>query len=191
VRQRAWETGPLRLVFTGNLIERKGLLPLLQAVAQLPATTCELEIIGRQDVEPRHTRRLRDFIHRHRLEGRVRLLGRLGDAELQERLRRAQVFACVSSWEGFGIVYLEAMGWGLPALASTSGAAGEIVANGENGFLLPYGDVPALAQAIARLKEDRQALARMGEQALQRYTAHPTWEDTFSPLVPFLQELVG
>ncbi|HEX8715037.1 MAG TPA: glycosyltransferase family 4 protein, partial [Solirubrobacteraceae bacterium] len=93
----------------------------------------------------------------------VRFAGRVDDDELA-RLRAAASIALVPSRsaETFGIAAAEAMAAGLPVAASRIGALPELV---EEDGLVPAGDVAALAQAIARLADDRAAGARGRERA--------------------------
>jgi glycosyltransferase involved in cell wall biosynthesis len=90
----------------------------------------------------------------------------------------SHVLCVASSYEGFGIVYLEGMGAGLPAIASSAGAAGEIVTHGRDGFLVPPGNASALAYHIHTLNVDRERLVRMSLAAQQRHLAHPTWAES-------------
>jgi phosphatidylinositol alpha-1,6-mannosyltransferase len=94
---------------------------------------------------------------------RVRFFGRVPDAELGALYQRASLFAMPSRQEGFGVVYAEAMWWGLPCIGSTADAAGQVIAAGETGELVPYGDVAAIARAVAGLLSDPVRAARMGE----------------------------
>jgi len=61
----------------------------------------------------------------------VRLHGFLADDRLQEKLAQAHVLVLPSSYEGFGMVYLEGMAFGLPAIGTTAGAACEIIRRGK------------------------------------------------------------
>lgn len=185
VRMRAFENGPLRMFFLGNLIPRKGLHTLLAALEKLDAGW-RLEVCGRLDVDPDYILKVR-----HRVEGagwtdRVLFLGPLPDEALEERLRSAQVLVVPSSYEGFGIVYLEGMGFGLPAVATTGGAAAEIISHAENGFLISPHDSEALAACLDRWMHDRRLLAEMSEAALSRYAAHPTWDESMESAYQFI-----
>jgi phosphatidylinositol alpha-1,6-mannosyltransferase len=97
------------------------------------------------------------------LDDAVRFLGRVGDRELGELYRRAGVLAMPSRQEGFGLVYAEALWHGLPCVGSTADAAGEVIAAGETGLLVPYGDVAAVGEAVASLLADPERCRRMGE----------------------------
>jgi glycosyltransferase involved in cell wall biosynthesis len=177
--------GPLRLLFVGNLIPRKGLLALLEALARAGGDW-RLRVAGSPTVDPAYARRAAAVAGQAGLRGRVAWLGALTDAQLAAEMTAAHVLAVPSAYEGFGIVYLEGMGFGLPALATTAGGAREIVVHGETGFLVSPDDKAALADAIERLAADRTMLARMGVAALARYQAHPTWEQTTAAMRAFL-----
>ena len=95
-----------------------------------------------------------------------------------------------SSYEGFGIVYLEGMHFGLPAIAGTDGAAPEIITHGENGFLVPPGDAAALARSLSLLMEDRELLKRMSLTAHRRAAGQPTWNDSAARARAFIQSFL-
>ena len=101
------------------------------------------------------------------------------------------MLAVPSSYEGFGIVYMEGMGFGLPALATTSGAASETIRHGMNGFLIARDDVSGLGQHVMRLVQDRTLLAEMGLKALTTYQDHPTWEQSAQAVRQFLLKITG
>ena len=96
-----------------------------------------------------------------------------------------------SSYEGFGIVYLEGMAFGLPALATTAGGAVEIITSGRDGFLISPGDHGALARHLGTLMADRDLLLTMSLAAQQRFAAHPTWEDAGAAVHRFLQSIMS
>jgi glycosyltransferase involved in cell wall biosynthesis len=73
--------------------------------------------------------------------------------------------------EGFGLVYAEAMAHGLPCIASTRDAAGEVVRDGETGLLVPVRDPAALAEAIHRLVSEPGLGTRMGAAGRRRFEA--------------------
>jgi len=186
IGQRAMESGPLRLIFVGNLIPRKGLHTLLEAVSRLPADTVCLDVVGSPDFDPGYTAEIRRRIANRGLESAVRLHGALDEAGLRERLRSAQALVLPSSYEGFGIVYLEAMGFGLPCIGSTAGAASEVILDGETGFLIPPEDESALADRLGELAADPRLRLYLSQAARQRYLAHPTWEQSGQVIRQFL-----
>lgn len=187
VRERALAPGPLRLLFVGNLIPRKGPDVLLGAVALLPSDTWRLDMVGSMTADPAYTAQIQHLIHEAKLAESVRLHGAVTDEVLAQLMRTSQLLVVPSSYEGFGIVYLEGMGFGLPAVATMAGAAGEIITDGRDGFLIPAGDVHTLAQRLALLDNERERLVQMGTAALERYRAHPTWEQTADNIHRFLK----
>lgn len=191
IDERNARSGPVELLFVGNLIPRKGLHHLLAALAQLPNRDWQLHVVGKADVDFGYTSQIQAQIARLGLSGSVALHGRVSDGRLTELLLRADLLA-VPSYEGFGIVYLEAMAFGLPVIASTAGAAHEIVQPGVNGFLVEPADTNGLTngltKTLTRCLDDRSALAEMGRAARQVYDGHPTWADTGERIRNFLVE---
>jgi len=190
VAARARQRGPLRILFLGNIIPRKELHTLLMALARLPRENWQLEVVGNLTVDTAYAQSIRRQIAASGLTRQVTLLGPLPDPALSERLTASHVLAGPSSYEGFGIVYLEGMGFGLPPIASNAGGASEFIAHGREGFLVNPGDIVALAQHIQELLQDRQRLAQMSLAALERFRAHPTWAEGTGRTYDFLQTLV-
>jgi glycosyltransferase involved in cell wall biosynthesis len=187
---RAHEPGPLKLLFLGNVIPRKGLHTLLEALALLPREAWRLTVVGSLEVDGDYDRQIQGQVSGDRLRGQVEFTGPLKEEELASRLAQSHVLAVPSSYEGFGIVYLEGMAFGLPALATTAGGAVEIITSGRDGFLVPPGDLNALASHLRRLMDDRDLLLAMSLAAQARFATHPTWEDAGAAVYRFLQSLV-
>jgi glycosyltransferase involved in cell wall biosynthesis len=190
ITQRALVNGPLGLVFLGNLIPRKGLHILLTALAGLREADWRLNIVGNPQVDPAYTRRVKQQTIRLGLQTRVSYLGSLPNDDLAKTLIESQVLVVPSTYEGFGIVYLEGMGFGLPAIATNSGGAGEIITHGEDGFLISPGDVSALTEHLSILINDRQRLDEMSWAARQKFLHQPTWEATCRSIRQFLVSMV-
>jgi glycosyltransferase involved in cell wall biosynthesis len=174
IDQRA-QRGPLQVVFVGNISPRKGLDTLVDGVA-LSDSDAELTVVGRP-VNEEYTTAIRDRIDEHDLRDRIQLVGELTDDDLAAALRGSHVLAVPSRYEGFGIVYLEAMSFGLPVIASQAGGASDVVTDGETGTLVPPDDETAVAEALTELS-NTDRLAEMGRAARRRYQRHPGWEET-------------
>jgi glycosyltransferase involved in cell wall biosynthesis len=88
--------------------------------------------------------------------------GHVSETELEQSFERAGVFAMPSSGEGFGLVYLEAMYYGLPIIACPEGGAQFVVDDGSNGISVEAGDADEIADAITTLSDSeiRAELAR-------------------------------
>jgi len=187
---RALAPGPLKVIFVGNVIPRKELHTLLTALATLPAAHWRLLVAGSLSADPAYAQAILRQIDAAGLAGQVSLAGVLSPPELAASLGESHLLAVPSAYEGFGIVYLEAMRLGLPALAGEKGAAGEIVRHGHNGFLVPPGDAQALAPFLRLLSQDRERLAAMSLAARQSYGSHPTWQESAGMVRGFLQGLI-
>ncbi len=187
IKQRAAQ-GPLKILFLGNLIERKGLHTLLEAVKG-QRSNVEINVVGSLTSDPVYARAMQSKAVS--LQSPVTFHGPLDNAPLQKILEQSHLLIVPSSYEGFGIVYLEGMGFGLPAVGTDAGAAREIISHDENGFLIRPGDSAALSAHITALANDRALLARLSLNALRRYRAQPTWHTTAASIRAFLQRLVA
>jgi D-inositol-3-phosphate glycosyltransferase len=101
----------------------------------------------------------------------VRFAGRVDDRQLQDWYAAADVFALPSSSEAQGIVALEAMACRLPVVATAVGGLVGTIEDGLTGFLVPPGDVAALASPLLMLLQDparRQAIGAAARQAVER-----------------------
>jgi len=189
VRARAAQDRQLQIVFVGNIIPRKGLHVLLDAMSRLPRKAAHLTVIGSLSVDPAYTRRIRRRISRFEIGEDVTLTDAISDADLRSRLTRSDLLCVPSQHEGFGIVYLEGFAFGLPAIATTGGAASEIITDGITGFIIPPADPEALAIRLHSLVIDRTHLFRMSLAAHQTYTRWPTWSDSMQKAHRFLRSL--
>ncbi|MCE5264795.1 MAG: glycosyltransferase family 4 protein [Deltaproteobacteria bacterium] len=191
VAERCRRPGPLRILFTGNVIPRKGLHTLVSALSLLAGESWELTVAGSLSADGPYVRRIANQIARAGLGERVRLLDTVTPAELTGLLMSHHCLAVPSSYEGFGIVYLEAMRSGATVLASMVGAVPEVVADGREGFLVSPGDVRSLAAAIGRWIRDRDLLLSMSLAAWERSRHHPTWAASGARVETFLEEVTG
>jgi len=190
VRARARGGGPLRLLFVGNLIPRKGLHFLLQALYAISQSNWYLTIVGGDSLDPDYAGKIESLIKGFGLEQKVERFGILEGEELWDQYRKAHVLAVPSTYEGYGIAYLEAMRFGLPVIGSARGGAKELVTDRLNGFLVEPGDVKAIALHIDELAGDRELLERMSLKALERYSEQPTWETSLGRAREYLLGLI-
>jgi glycosyltransferase involved in cell wall biosynthesis len=189
IAARAQQPGPLHILFVGNLTPLKGLHTLLQAVAHLPRGDWRLTVMGSLTMSPDYVDTVCRQIARDDLDTHITLLGSVPNAVVATHLAQGHVLAVPSFYEAFGIVYLEAMSFGLPIIASTVGAAHELVTHGQEGFLVPAGDADALAHHLRTLSRDRDCLLRMGLAAVRRAQCHPTWAESSGDIRAFIQRL--
>jgi glycosyltransferase involved in cell wall biosynthesis len=151
---------PLRLLFTGRLHPQKQLDMLLHALS--PLEGWRLTIAG--DGPAAGT--LRRLARRLGIEGRVEFAGQVPG--VRPLLERSHLFVLPSRSEGMSNALLEAMAAGLPVLASRIPGNEEVVADEENGLLLPADDPRAWAEAVRRLRDDGAQRTRLGAAARAR-----------------------
>ena len=181
----------LRILFVGNIIPRKGLHTLLQAMAHLDDGMAELRVVGNSQIDPDYRLKISDQIIDYRLLNNVTMLGQVDDEMLLEQYKWADVLVMPSSYEGYGIVYLEGMRFGLPAIATNAGAAKELITHGQNGFLIEPNDFHSLMVHLRQLYSDRGLVGRMSHNARKRYNQHPTWLTSMARSRAFLQRMIS
>ena len=101
--------------------------------------------------------------------------GLLGREALARLYATASIFALPTRREAFGLSFVEAMAFGLPAIGSRIEAIPEIIADGETGLLVPPGDPAALAEAISTLLGDPARARRMGAAGRARVAGRFSW----------------
>jgi glycosyltransferase involved in cell wall biosynthesis len=189
IGQRARKPGPLELLFLGIIIPRKGLLPLLDALARMDRNLWRLTVVGSLDFDPAHATRIRQRIDHLGLADSIRCIGPCSDDRLVEIMTASHVFCMPYAYEGFGIAILEAMGFGLPAIGCRDGAADETISHGCNGFLLMPDDLAGLAPLLVRLAHNREELLRLSLAARATYAGRPGWQDNVAAINGFLLEM--
>jgi len=99
------------------------------------------------------------------VKDRISLLGMISDEEKRDLLAAGDVLAMPSRTDSFGIVYLEAWAYGKPVVGARTWGVMDVIDAGQDGLLVPFGDVEALSRAFA------QAMGRLGrEKAFGRHT---------------------
>ena len=157
------------LLFVGRLVERKGTAYVIRAVAELAEAGRDVRLVIVGDGPERAT--LTALAQSLAVGDRVEFTGALPPAAVRERYRAGGVFVmpAITDWkgeqEGFGMVLVEAMAFGLPVVATRSGGIPDIVRDDETGVLVAERDVGALTRGIARLLDDPVLAARLAEAA--------------------------
>jgi len=191
-REKTPEHGDrVRLLFVGNWSPRKGLDTLIEAVSLLDNPLIVLDVVGDDSSHPRYATRVRRSIAVAGLEKRVRLHGRVGRESIARFYSEADVFVLPSSYEPFGIVFAEAMSFGLPIIAADAGGIPELVEHEDNGLLVPPNDAIALASAIDRLASSADLQERLGARSYEKSKGLNTWDDCFAIVLGHLKRLTG
>lgn len=168
-------------LFAGAVSVGKGIPYLLRAWRELALPNARLRIVG--GINDRNMRLLRD-----RADSGVEWIGNVPRSEMLRQYHEADVFIFPSLSESFGRVVSEAMACALPVI--TTPAAGSVVRDGVDGFIVPLRDVAALRHRIRLLYDDRELRARMGQGAREHVTQHYTWDQYERRLARFYREVV-
>lgn len=160
-----WTRSGLRVLFVGQVNQRKGLSYLLDGFRRAHLPEAELTLVGpaAKGIE----QKLPD-------DGSVRLLGPRPHATLGSIYRSADVFVFPSLAEGFALTAIEAMACGLPCIISTNTLGGGVISDDSEAIVVPPRDAGALARALQRLADDPELRFTIGERAARRAT-HFTW----------------
>jgi colanic acid/amylovoran biosynthesis glycosyltransferase len=151
-----------RLVCVGRLCEQKGQILLVEAAHQLVAAGVDLELVLVGDGEMRSE--IEALIKFHALQSKVRVTGHISSEQLREEVLSARALVLPSFAEGLPMTIMEAMALSRPIISTYIAGIPELVHPGEHGWLVPAGDVNALAQAMQGcLDAPVDTLVRMGE----------------------------
>jgi phosphatidylinositol alpha-1,6-mannosyltransferase len=154
-----WNFGN-NLLFVGHLVSRKGPQMLLDSFEKLRDNEeLELTFVG----SGRMKEELVEVAKSEGLGDRVHFRENISDEELRE-LYSKSIFCMPSAYEGFGMVYIEAMASGAPVIASKDTAIEEVVENGENGFLVER-DSDSISQTVEDILDDRNLRERLSTGA--------------------------
>jgi glycosyltransferase involved in cell wall biosynthesis len=175
---RAPRTPPGRLLVVSRLVERKGIGDVVTALARLPGV--ELVVAGGPPAgelgwDP-EARRLAAVAERVGVADRVRLLGRVGQADLPALYRSADLVVNVPWYEPFGIVPLEAMACGVPVVVSAVGGLVDSVVDGVTGVHVPPRRPALLADAVTGLLADPGRRAALGAAGARRARRRYGWD---------------
>ncbi|MCU0495020.1 MAG: glycosyltransferase family 4 protein [Chloroflexaceae bacterium] len=123
-------------------------------------------------------------------KNRTRLLGFVPDGTRRDALAAANVFVLPSRTDSFGIVFLEAWCYGVPVVGAAAGGVPEVITDGTNGLLVPFGDVAALAGAFGCLLHDGELARALGAAGRARVLRELTWEQKYAQVRAVYQAMV-
>jgi len=176
------------VAFVGRLTSDKGIPELMEAFLQLAAQFPDLRLLlvgcfEDEDPLPVATRRCVET-HPH-----VIFAGPVQDTATYYAI--ADVLVLPSHREGLPTVVLEAQAAGKPVVGASATGIVDLVVDGETGLLFPVGDVPALAEALARLITDKALASKLGfagqEQVIRKFQQEQIWEALYREYLGFLR----
>lgn len=166
---------PPSLLAVGSLTRRKGHDVLINALATLRHLPWQARFVGGRDFDPAWSDELHRQVNRRALHSRIDFAGTVED--VQAEFQHADLFVLPSRYEGYGMVFAEALAAGLPVVAARVGAVPDVVPESA-GLLVPPDDVEALTAALHSLltREDLRRQLRAGARVAAGTL--PTWADT-------------
>jgi glycosyltransferase involved in cell wall biosynthesis len=157
------------VLYVGRLERVKGVPLFLQAAQRLASEFPSVRFVLAGGSHPTLSRNdIDSMIRSYQLEDKVQFLGHVPRLILIDLFRKSTVCVVPSHYETFGLVALEAMTWGVPVVASRTGALPEIVVDGVTGLLVSTGNHTAFAEAIGRLLRNPAERKRMGMAGRER-----------------------
>lgn len=162
---------PCRLVMVARFDQPKNQAILLEALSRLSDLNWHLDLIG----DGPNLQNCKNLARKLGLENNINFEGRSN--EVEKFLSLSDIFVLTSNWEGFPLSILEAMRIGLPVIASDVGGVKEAVISGLTGYTVPRDDLDGLIQKLRELITKPSTRKKMGQEALNRYLEHFTFEE--------------
>lgn len=189
-------SGEKIILSVGALKFRKGYHVSIPAMAEVKKHYPQIKylIVGDQS-GTNYFNELKKLVKENNLEDNVEFLSGLTDKELAELYCRCDLFLLASvneghSFEGFGLVYLEANACGRPALGTLGCGAEDAIKDGYSGFLIPQNDVGATAKAVLKILDDEVLARRMGNDSY-KWAKENTWDGVVDKYIKAYEKLVG
>jgi glycosyltransferase involved in cell wall biosynthesis len=168
--------GLLRALCVAQWVPRKGITTLIKAWTLGRWPNAVLELIGETDADPAYAQEVQQLIDQAPA-GSILVRGVVEDDDLFHAYQQADLFVLPSRFEGYGMVYAEALVYGLPIVACHVGPVPALVTHAA-GLFVPPDDPPALAATIDRLICNKLLRQELAAGARRRATSLPSWDDT-------------
>ena len=179
----------INLLCVASIIERKGHRFLIEALADLSDLDWKLDCIGMIDAEPELYEWLLEACRRNNLSDRIVFHGAVDSETLDAAYMNADLFVLPSLYEGYGMVYAEAITRGLPVIATNAGAIPDTVPS-RCGLLVEPSNTAALRNALRKVLEDEDLRFKMRQAAIDAEPGFPTWKNSASQFAIKLRSLL-
>jgi glycosyltransferase involved in cell wall biosynthesis len=180
-------TGRLHLLTVASFIPRKGYLDLIAAYAEIADLDWRATLIGGMSFDPPYVARVREAITAANLTGRIRMLGVVDQSDLERHYADADLFVLATHYEGYGMVFGEAMVHGLGVIGTT----GALSSIGDGGDTVEPGDVAALAGCLRRALVEPDGLVRLQRMAAARAAQLPDWRTAAETFAEAIRRFMG
>lgn len=169
------------ILTVASLTPRKGHDVLIEALGRLGDRDWRARFVGPTDRDKAHGARIAARIDEAELGDRIEIVGPADARALEAEYRGADVFALPSRYEGYGMVFAEAMMRALPVVACRAGAVPDVVPQ-DAGTLVPVDDAAALAEALLTLLADPRRRLEMGARGRGHALTLPGWDATWAKI---------
>jgi len=184
------EPAPIPLLLTvSSILPGKGLPEFISILEKQADLDWQWQIVGEAGLDREFYRKFDRHLEGLRRAGRVVYHGSVVLSKLVRLYDEADLFVLPSHFESCSMVSMEAMSRGLPVLAYQVGGLQEIVINGQNGYLIPPGNVSEFSRSLWKLISDPGLRKQLGENALLSSREFPGWEDTGNTVNNFLMKI--
>ena len=188
--RKEFKDGKINILFVGRLERRKGLAFLLNACADIKRkfTNFRLIVVGPGKILRLRYNKLVEDMH---LTDNVVFTGYVSGAELPSYYHSADIFcAPATGGESFGIVLLEAMACGKPVVATNIQGYASVLADGNEGMLVPPKNDEALANALLKLLNSKSLRTTMGHNGLIKAEKY-SWQNITAQVLNYYSLLMG
>lgn len=173
------DSAPPVILTVASLTYRKAHDVLINALSRIDDLHWRARWVGPDDREDGRLAYLSGLIAETGLSDRIEIVGACDQAELQMHYHEAALFCLPSRYEGYGMVFDEAMVRGLPVVACNGGAVADVVPTAA-GALCAVDDAGAVAGALKKLLLDKELAARKSNAARHHALSLPGWNDSYA-----------
>jgi glycogen(starch) synthase len=166
----------------------KGTFHLVEAVRRLWATGRQVELVLIGEVLSPFRKFISEIPAADR--ARIRLLGPVEEAQKRDALAAGSMLVMPSRTDSFGMAYLEAWVYSLPVIGAATWGVMDVISNGQDGLLVPFGNVDRLTQAMVQLLDSPEEAREMGRRGRKKVIQEHTWQKKCSLVHELYQSLV-
>ncbi|MDE1493765.1 glycosyltransferase family 4 protein [Xenorhabdus bovienii] len=174
----------IRIITVARFSEQKDHSTLLKSFSLLKNKNWNLTLVGKGPLLPS----IKNLAEELKIADKVSFLGERHDVE--ELLKKSDIFILSSDWEGLPISIIEAMKQSLPVIASDVGGINELVQNNESGFLIKRKDYIHMKEKLEILIENESMRKEMGIQARKKYISDFTFNQMFTKTLNLYKSLI-
>jgi glycosyltransferase involved in cell wall biosynthesis len=194
IKEKYELNGKISILFTGNIIPRKGIEYIVKAadilVNELDYDDILFLIAGNLSLDEDYVEKIKGLIKNYELEGNVNLLGFLPYEELKKMYVACDIFVLPSFGEGDSIALKEALASGKPLIGTNIGGIFAQVKDGWNGFLIEPANEKKLAEKIKYLVDNEEERERMGKNSRKLAKDEFDWSKIAERYLEVYEEVV-